>query len=220
MKRLNKTESLIFVLLFVLCFKCNGIFLLLLFSCNEDHVCLFVCCCFFLFVLFSPLLRIINIILYDIVRKSFFFLEGVGEREEGMCVVGERVFCFLSSLFGCVLNYTNKLLVYFWIEIVVHALISDVFPFLTKDNCHFLTKIRQIISNPILSFDSVSQYLDDLPYFVWNNIIKNYSHIFFHILLIYIMKIRLFKHIENFTSKNWKISDKKTQILFILLRKT
>ena len=29
-----------------------------------------------------------------------------------------------------------------------------------------------------------------------------------------IMKTRLFKYIENFTSKNWKFSDKKTQIFF------
>ena len=35
----------------------------------------------------------------------------------------------------------------------------------------------------------------------------------------HIMKTRLFKYIENFTSKNWKVSDKKTDI-FIFLFKT
>ena len=41
----------------------------------------------------------------------------------------------------------------------------------------------------------------------------------FRILLLYngkhiIKKTRLFKYIENFTSKNWKFSDKKTLIFF------
>ena len=35
-----------------------------------------------------------------------------------------------------------------------------------------------------------------------------------------IMKTRLFKYIENFTSKNLKFSDKKTLIFFIFLLKT
>ena len=37
---------------------------------------------------------------------------------------------------------------------------------------------------------------------------------------IHITKTRLFKYIENFTSKNWKFSDRKTLIFFILLLKT
>ena len=35
-----------------------------------------------------------------------------------------------------------------------------------------------------------------------------------------ITKTRLFKYIENFTSKNWKFSDKKTLTFFIFLLKT
>ena len=35
-----------------------------------------------------------------------------------------------------------------------------------------------------------------------------------------ITKTRLFKYIENFTTKNWKFSDKKTLIFFIFLLKT
>ena len=35
-----------------------------------------------------------------------------------------------------------------------------------------------------------------------------------------ITKTRLFKYIENFTFKNWKFSDKKTLIIFIILLKT
>ena len=35
-----------------------------------------------------------------------------------------------------------------------------------------------------------------------------------------IMKTRLFKYIENFTSKNWKFSDKKLLLFFIFLLKT
>ena len=34
-----------------------------------------------------------------------------------------------------------------------------------------------------------------------------------------IMKTRLFKYIENFTTKNWKISDKNSDILFMLRTK-
>ena len=34
------------------------------------------------------------------------------------------------------------------------------------------------------------------------------------------MKTRLFKQFENFTTKNWKFSDKTSDIFFILLLKT
>ena len=35
-----------------------------------------------------------------------------------------------------------------------------------------------------------------------------------------ITKTRLFKYIENFTTKNWKFSDKNSDIFFIFLLKT
>ena len=36
----------------------------------------------------------------------------------------------------------------------------------------------------------------------------------------FIMKTRLLKYVENFTSKNWKFSDKKSLKIFIFLLKT
>ena len=36
----------------------------------------------------------------------------------------------------------------------------------------------------------------------------------------FIMKTRLFKYIENFTTKNWKLPDKNSDIFFIFLLKT
>ena len=39
-------------------------------------------------------------------------------------------------------------------------------------------------------------------------------------LATYITKKRLLKYIENFTSKNWKLSDKNSDIFFIFLLKT
>ena len=38
--------------------------------------------------------------------------------------------------------------------------------------------------------------------------------------MAYITKTSLFKYIENLTSKNWKISDKKIDIFFLFLLKT
>ena len=35
----------------------------------------------------------------------------------------------------------------------------------------------------------------------------------------FIMKTRLYKYIENFTSKNWKFSDKNSDIFFIFPRR-
>ena len=39
-------------------------------------------------------------------------------------------------------------------------------------------------------------------------------------MLQYITKTRLFKYIENFTTKKWKFSDEKILIFFLILLKT
>ena len=47
----------------------------------------------------------------------------------------------------------------------------------------------------------------------WRTFNEDMQHMF-------IRKTRLFKYIENFTSKNWKFSDKKILIYFLFLLKT
>ena len=37
---------------------------------------------------------------------------------------------------------------------------------------------------------------------------------------VFITKTRLFQYIENFTSKNWKLSDKNSDFVFLFLLKT
>ena len=46
-----------------------------------------------------------------------------------------------------------------------------------------------------------------------------YRKVKYDILFKYVTKTSVFKYIDNFTSKNWKFSDKKTLIFFIFLFK-
>ena len=62
------------------------------------------------------------------------------------------------SLFGLVLNYTNKLLIYLWVQIVPLPLITDLFLLCYETLCClFCTSIRSVI---IEASNSTSRYLD------------------------------------------------------------
>ena len=58
-------------------------------------------------------------------------------------------------------------------------------------------------------------------YFLWIiDVLLKILWTYIYVKMVFITKTRLFKYIENFTSKNWKFSDKKTLIFFLFLLKT
>ena len=52
------------------------------------------------------------------------------------------------------------------------------------------------------------------------HLLYNYNYMYYMIKIVSFMQTRLFKYIENFTSKNWNFSDKESLIFFIFLLKT